>query len=281
MDLFASPNANNVHERSDIRLRQDSILTKKGLQKFIEHGKQYLGNSHKRSSGVEHLQPKALPYNFGNQHRTTPGAKPTTKTAQSDLTFPHPSRSTTPRTTFFADNQRYAASGGFKASFSKFPTGYDRQNMENYQLDLNNNAHRDWFGSSITRPPPGYMQKSSIGSSRYSGHASAQIPGFHERRNNTGLTGLSNLSDVFGLSAFQVGGAGSGDNFNSYNFSSYYDEPPKPDTPPTRIPPFSYDPVWSSNVTGTYEPGEGFGMTNGSNMHSVRLFIFPFCRNNY
>lgn len=282
LDLFASPSGNNIHERSDIRLHSDSILTQKGLKKFMDQCKEYLGNTNKRSSGVEHLQPKELPY-FGNQHRQTPGAKSRNSApSEQPLHSAPPSRSITPRSTYFADNQRYAAGGGFKPGFAKYAMAYDRQNMENYQLDLNNNSvGRDWFDTSITRPPPGYMPKCNVGGS----HSSTQQlhgPPLHERRNSSDMNGISNLSDIgglsklsdmFGLRSLQSGGVTSGfDTFPSFNFSSHY-EPPKPDTPPARNLPFSFDPVWSNNINGVYEAGQGFGGGNANSMHSVRLII--------
>lgn len=275
MDLFASPSGNNVHERSDIRLHQDSILTQKGFHKFIDQCKQYLGNINKRPTGVEHLQPKALPY-VGNQLRQTPGAKPRNLAPSDQTLYFHtapPTRSTTPRSTFFADNQRYATVGGFKPDFSKYSMSYDRQNIENYQLDLNNNSvGNDWFAKSVSRPPPGYLPKSSIATS-HSATQQSQAPTVHDRRNSSDITSLSNLSDMFGLSSMQSGGVTGGfDTFPSFNFSSYY-EPPKPDTPPARTVPFNYDPVWSNNTNGAYEAGQGFGSGNANNMHSVRHYL--------
>lgn len=239
----------------------------------MEQCKHYLGNSSKRLSGVERLQPKAFPH-VGNQFRATPGAK-SAIVPLSD----HPPRSTTPRSTFFADNQRYVASGGFKPGFTKYSTAYDRQNLENCHLDLSNNPlRRDCFETSVIRPPPGYMPITSAGSS-HSSTQQSQFPPAYDRRTSTELPGLSNQSDTFGLGSFQVGGGTSGvDNFPSFNYSSFY-EPPKPDTPPTRAMPFGFDPVWSNNVTGTYEPGQGFGAANGNNMHSVRpLFIYAILK---
>ncbi|XP_063702888.1 meiosis regulator and mRNA stability factor 1 [Culicoides brevitarsis] len=256
LDIFSSPSGNNIHERSDIRLHPDSILTQKGLHKFIEQCKQYLGNTSKRSFGIEHLQPKALPY-AGNQHRQTPGAKPRNIACAEQAFVSAPSRSTTPRSTFFPDNQRYALAGGFKPNNClKYTMPYDRQNMENFQLDMNNNnpIGRDWNTPPV-RPPPGYLPKQNSGSTHQ-----AMLPP-HERRHNLDNT-MSNFSDMFGLNSLKNG-------FES--IQSYYYEPPKPDTPPTRNIAFTYDPIWSNNVNGIFEGDQS--LNTGNNMHSLNIHL--------
>uniref|UniRef100_A0A336LTM4 CSON004407 protein n=1 Tax=Culicoides sonorensis TaxID=179676 RepID=A0A336LTM4_CULSO len=275
MDLFVSPGGNNIHERSDIRLRNEAILTKKGLHKFMEQCKQYLGSKTQKRAVVDHLKPKSIPFT-GNQLRQTPGAKPV-KAITTDQHFAsQPPNTMAPRSTFFPDNQRYATNGGFKISNQKPPTNfsqaYDKQNHENCQLDFNNNhTTREWLDSSVTRPPPGFIPKNNNTTS-HNWSSQSQNMSLHERRNTTDLSGLSSLSDVFGLGLGSlhsgIGGT-SNDNFASFNFSSYY-EPPKPDTPPTRMMPFSYDPVWSSTTTGNFESAQG---ANANNMHSLNIHL--------
>lgn len=217
MDLFTSSNENFIHERSDIRLRQDCILTKKGLYKFTNQCKQYSG----RNPLSDNFKPK-FPSCVGN------GLTQSQKHGKPDQI----QRTNTPRTTFFPDNQRYSEVGFLKST----NTAYEKQNHENFKKDNNNN----WPSQSSTS-----YQPNPIGGPSH----------FKVQQSRGG----SNLSTMFGFGSCQKGG---NDSFPSFNFSSYY-EPPKPDTPPRRLGPFTFDPVWSDNIYGVYEPG------SSNNMHSV------------
>lgn len=173
LDIFSSINESNIHERSEIRLRPDSIFTKTGLHDYIEHCRQVKASKmHRNSFSMDMPQPTGPYY--------------------------HPQNNTT----FMSDNQRYQGSNQFQ----------NTHDWQNNTQDNNNNSRWPNAMSAAFKPMSNANQWSSDAGQQH----------IYERRNIG--SDVASLGDLLNLH----------DTFGGFNFSSYY-EPPKPDTPPTRV----------------------------------------------